>query len=328
MKAKQYHTYHVSFIDPILRGLEEQQVSFDQLARRSDIRYFDVESKNTYLPINVYYQFLDSVKKELGIAHVSNAFYNSFKLEDLSDFGAHLSHQPDLYSILRDGIKYNYLVQTNGKLHLRVYGATSYFFMEHLDDCSVGRQISEKIELVMMIEAVQKVLGADWRPDSVTICGKDRYWVEEFFETVDFPVITNSLYMGFSLPTKTLSRRNPWYESKHYGLDENMHKVSDIVKRTMSDTLEGYLPNLNEFSSFFGVSRRTLIRSLASEGWTFSELLEVNLKQKSIGLLCEERNCIREVSDKLGYSNPSNFIRAFKKWTGTTPQQFREELVS
>lgn len=75
------------------------------------------------------------------------------------------------------------------------------------------------------------------------------------------------------------------------------------------------------------MSERTLKRQLAHEGTTFSDILEDLRRQKAIQLLDDQQASIERIAERLGYSDVANFNRAFKRWTGTTPGQYRRNLT-
>jgi len=68
--------------------------------------------------------------------------------------------------------------------------------------------------------------------------------------------------------------------------------------------------------------KRTLQRNLAQQGSSFRQLKEEVLKEWAIKLLVRQKLDIDEVAQRLGYSEPSAFHRAFKTWFSTTPKQF------
>jgi AraC-like DNA-binding protein len=72
-----------------------------------------------------------------------------------------------------------------------------------------------------------------------------------------------------------------------------------------------------------GVSVRTLTRLLASEGCTFSQILDALRLDLAKSYLREQNLPISEVSWLLGYREGSAFDHACKRWTGKTPTQLR-----
>jgi AraC-like DNA-binding protein len=77
-----------------------------------------------------------------------------------------------------------------------------------------------------------------------------------------------------------------------------------------------------------GTSRRTLQRRLADAGASYQGLLDETRREAAERYLTESSLSIAEVAYLLGYSEPSAFHRAFKRWFGRSPQGFRERLRS
>ena len=72
-----------------------------------------------------------------------------------------------------------------------------------------------------------------------------------------------------------------------------------------------------------GISVRTLQARLSSEGVKFSELVENQRATLAKAHLSQRNLSLDEIADRLGYGEQTSFGRAFKRWTGMTPQQFR-----
>jgi AraC-like DNA-binding protein len=81
--------------------------------------------------------------------------------------------------------------------------------------------------------------------------------------------------------------------------------------------------SLENVAESLAVSTRTLKRMLAAQGTTFSALLDRERREKAMVLLNASRATLDEIAERLGYSTPSNFGRAFHQWTGTTPGAYR-----
>lgn len=72
------------------------------------------------------------------------------------------------------------------------------------------------------------------------------------------------------------------------------------------------------------MSESTLQRRLAAEGVRYQELLDQVRYKLAVEYLQKTRLPISEISLLLGYSNPANFRRTFKRWSGLRPAQIRE----
>jgi AraC-like DNA-binding protein len=72
-----------------------------------------------------------------------------------------------------------------------------------------------------------------------------------------------------------------------------------------------------------GLSQRTFARRLASEGLTFTEVLESLRGDLARQYLAHHALSVSQIAWLLGYQEVSAFTHAFKRWTGTTPRQVR-----
>jgi AraC-like DNA-binding protein len=72
-----------------------------------------------------------------------------------------------------------------------------------------------------------------------------------------------------------------------------------------------------------GVSDRTLHRRLRGEGTGFAALLDEARRERALVLLDDPALSASEVAFLLGFTDPAGFFRAFRRWTGDTPQRHR-----
>lgn len=108
-------------------------------------------------------------------------------------------------------------------------------------------------------------------------------------------------------------------------LDERLARLPpDSPVGRVRAGIEALLPSatLSKVARRLGASPRTLQRWLASEGTSFAALVEEVRRARALALV-EAGASIAEVAWMLGYSEPSAFHRAFRRWTGTTPAQWR-----
>jgi AraC-like DNA-binding protein len=68
-----------------------------------------------------------------------------------------------------------------------------------------------------------------------------------------------------------------------------------------------------------------LKRRLAEQNTTFGDLLDEVRQRESLQLLLNADRSIEEIAARVGYSDPSNFRRAFQRWTGLSPTEYREK---
>ena len=86
---------------------------------------------------------------------------------------------------------------------------------------------------------------------------------------------------------------------------------------------DGRYPEVGEVASMLHVSERTLKRRLQDEGTSFQALLDQVRQRDAQQLLANPALAIKQVAEAVGYSDPANFARAFAKWTGMSPRDWR-----
>jgi AraC-like DNA-binding protein len=95
------------------------------------------------------------------------------------------------------------------------------------------------------------------------------------------------------------------------------------VRRLVGQSFPGTLPTEADVAERLSVSPQTLRRRLAAEGSSFQQIRDQMRRDHAIAALAEGRTPIERISEQLGFSEPSAFHRAFKRWTGTTPRAYQ-----
>lgn len=99
------------------------------------------------------------------------------------------------------------------------------------------------------------------------------------------------------------------------------------VSRILRDALRTDDGHLDRVAQRLGMTTRSLQRRLADEATSFNEVREQVRKDLSRRYL-EDKLSIAEISFLLGFSEPSAFFRAFKRWTGQTPIEARRQALA
>ncbi len=98
--------------------------------------------------------------------------------------------------------------------------------------------------------------------------------------------------------------------------------TADRVRRALRASLAGGGEPLERVAAQLGMSARSLQRRLRDEGTSYQEVLDRTRHELALGYLARDL-ALAEVAFLLGFSAPSAFVRAFKRWTGRTPADHR-----
>jgi AraC-like DNA-binding protein len=95
------------------------------------------------------------------------------------------------------------------------------------------------------------------------------------------------------------------------------------VRRSIREGMASKAPSLETVATDLRMSARTIQRRLTSEGTSFQRLLESVREELARVHVADPSMPLGEIAFLLGYTELSAFLRAFKRWTGKTPRQFR-----
>ena len=90
----------------------------------------------------------------------------------------------------------------------------------------------------------------------------------------------------------------------------------------------GRLADMEVIAGELNISSRTLRRRLEEQGSSFRQLQEEVRQALAEELLAIASLSQEEIAERLGYSEVSNFLHAFKRWKGQTPGQYRQALTA
>ena len=124
---------------------------------------------------------------------------------------------------------------------------------------------------------------------------------------------------------KEFLRSAPYQLTSVYNEDDGsmMFKMRAIVGQ---DIGKGF-PSVTEFAKQLNISVRTLRRRLQDEDCTYQQFKDNLRRDASLNYLNRPELKISAVSALLGFDEPSAFHRSFKKWTGLTPGEYRQQLI-
>ncbi|PWR04497.1 virulence regulating protein [Meridianimarinicoccus roseus] len=106
-------------------------------------------------------------------------------------------------------------------------------------------------------------------------------------------------------------------------IQSNGLSLSERVRATMLEAFSVTNPTIAHVCTRLGLSRSTLMRRLANEGATFQSLLDETRKELAIRYLVKSDLNNQQIAHLVGYRDPNAFQRAFRKWTGKSPQALR-----
>lgn len=187
-----------------------------------------------------------------------------------------------------------------------------------------------------LLNVMRQVCGADWRPIEILLPRKRPADVRPYREILGWPLRFNSMQAALVFPAKWLERPVLDADPLLHTLLEDRASVdlaqlepvlgTDVRRLVRIMLLEGRSSRA-ELAARLGLHPRTMGRRLQQTGTTFQALLDDARLQLARQLLHDTRSTVSRISGSLGYRDPAVFSRAFRRWTGLTPREFRASLA-
>jgi AraC-like DNA-binding protein len=109
---------------------------------------------------------------------------------------------------------------------------------------------------------------------------------------------------------------------------KNGSSLTARVRRRLRQFLPGTVPDFEEVAQQMGVTPATMRRRLHEEGESYQSIKDQLRRDLAISYLSHSSRSVMDIALELGFTERSAFHRAFRKWTGASPGEFRRTLQS
>ena len=289
------------------------------------------EKADHFIPILPAIRFAEAAQRSQGITDFGFQASRHLQFCHLSEkLRIIIGHSPTLFAALQQVCKWAPLEDTILNMWLercddyvricsKLIGTTGLLHLEH----------SQWLQNIFPIHIVRQFAGPDWTPSTFAfearytptretqsfwpntrfLSGQHASWIDVHVSLLSLPNLANEL------------PPNP-YE------DEDQISPTEIV-RTLKLMLPSYLdegaPTITEIADMAGISVRSFQRKLSSMGLSYSGLVDVVRFENAAKLLRDTGAKVIDVAFSSGYADPAHFTRAFRRISGTTPREFREQ---
>ena len=200
-----------------------------------------------------------------------------------------------------------------------------------------GMELSNEATLSATVVVLRAMTETDISPTQVTFKHGQPADLSDYTKAFRCPVLFNRenysiTYLTSDLETRTAKADasiNKFLvervEEETHGLVVSANKVAIDVENLIKDALPSGIPSIHQVGEHMGMSNRTLARRLGENGITFRDLIQKTQEGVARDLLKNTGRSISEIAFETGFSEQSTFSRAFKRWSGFSPVQFRNQ---
>lgn len=329
-------TFHRSSIATISQAmydtLEEKGVDADELFTRCGIDpnlRFDSEARFPVYATNRLWQAAIYKTRNPSLIYEVVA---KIKPQMLHAMGHAWIVSRSLLDALKRFVRYHRILSTNVAVSLEEAQGSYQLVVNVIDPME---SLSSDGILAFTLHMCREAYGKDLAPLQVQLTRlepRDDSVIEKFFGcdieygAIDNVIIFNPTDLNRKLRGANASVANALDNvTVEYLSNLDANDVVTKVRKYVAETLMHGEPSKQDIALELSMSTRTLQRRLDEEGTSTKEIIDETRHHLALTFIAQPQYSIKEVAYGLGFSDPSNFARAFKRWTGKTPRQFRKE---
>jgi AraC-like DNA-binding protein len=125
-----------------------------------------------------------------------------------------------------------------------------------------------------------------------------------------------------------LARLHQQYAAARLAALSPPEALVEQLRRWIDSQLQGQVPTRSRAAQALGLTPRTLARRMQQQGLDFSGLVDQARRDAAMSAVAESTRALADIGQSLGFAEPSTFWRAFKRWTGMTPLQWRQQAAN
>ena len=317
------------------RFLAETGTSVQRLLETAKLPGDCLDDPETVIPSVGSWRFRESAARELGLPNLSLEVTRNLDYEDLGKFGRLVLRAPTLHRALH---RFRRLVrfETSTAVFGVVEQESGVWFCHRL---RLGGQLdpwhSELYVLTWMLKLVRRALPS-WAPTrtivSSTATPERRAAIQALssgsagfgHDCTGFLVPRDLLALPFEGADRRAVSAVPTIDHVHVSGGPAISFPESIGQVLTAYRHDGWL-SVEECAAVTEMSVRTLQRRLREEEATYSDVVEETRFGLATEMLERMSAPVGEIAHDLGYSTHANFHRAFRRWAGVTPGEFRRQ---
>jgi AraC-like DNA-binding protein len=327
---------------PFVAFLDRLGSPADRWLEEVNLSPFALDNPENLIPRHLTFAFAEKAARFEGIENLGLLIGRKSTIADLGNFGRLICGSFTLYDAL---MTLQQLAPANNSGELwwlkeekgQENGGQSdriWFCMEHTG--GIWSPYGSQFALTQIIDLIGLAAGKDWRPIDICLQTRQSPVVSESFDGIPLRMGVGFTGVCFPRSLLRLPLRSPikltdgqiQQDQASLQASAPATDLSGSLQQALVSLLCGGYPDVHLATEITGLSLRTLQRRLGEEGFTYSRLVEKTRFEQAVIWLQDPRVKLVDITLELGYSDPAHFTRAFKRWTGLSPREYRQQKLT
>ncbi|NBB35153.1 AraC family transcriptional regulator ligand-binding domain-containing protein [Pseudomonas kielensis] len=233
----------------------------------------------------------------------------------------------------------NYFHVHSGAAQVRLEEQSEHTIISYTitDPTIFGSRHGAELALGIGMPLMRTLLGKRWQPSAALLQHAPVAEPGQYRRLIglipSFNAPCNGWMFETSLLDTTLHAADPaLHRLIQQHLDNIAQKAVQQLPELVQQLIRSFMPDgratIEQIASHLNISTRTLQRQLEDEGTTFQDLLSSTRQAMASRYLLDSNISISQLADLLGYSDQSAFSRAFQRWHGQSPREWRKQQTT
>lgn len=321
----------------MLSVMEELGVSADLILKNTNLKLNEIRTKVLLLSYHQAMIFVSNLVKHSPRPDIGLYIGSRYKVTTFGNLGYAMMSSANWLDALQMATKYHKaassllqmescLIQTGKTLAIRVE-----------PPYPIGDFLPFTVEKLFasLVSVTLALLDQPMYPTSVQFSYQKPSYHKAYGDIykcpVEFSRDTNIIQFDRELLMQPIPMANPvharmgeelciGFMAKHFIGDSLSHKIANMLLQR-----PGNFPGMEQIANELGMSLRTLRRNLKSQSTSYRAIADDARKKLAIEYLQTSSLNMEEIARLVGFTEATNFRRAFRKWTGKAPSNYRSK---
>lgn len=313
----------------------------DSVVREAELTREELSRPEQRLPLRKFVTLIEAASRATGDDCFGAHLGQICGLRELGLPGYLANFAPSVERALSSFARYYYLLGDATDVRFEQRDGRASFTYHVLDQESWPRRQDSEQVLTMIVYLIRDWIGPDWKPLMVWFEHDQPKNAVELERVLGCPLRFNRDTNTVWFDQASAAHANPKGDERLFRLLSWFAETTTlrelparIEPATFRDQVLASIEicanlgnaTIHSVSHALGLEARTFQRRLSAESCSFRELFETYLQRESEKLLARSELAEKEIADRLGYGSLNSFIRAFRRWNGVTPGQWRAAL--
>lgn len=336
-KRRDFSTPHVAagYVDLFCRLLEQRGIARERLLAGTGVGAADLAAPGARIPDQQMLRIVARALELTGDPSLGFQFGLTMNIKTHGFLGYAALSSETLGDAIDLAVRYFRTRTTGMDLQFFIEGDTAVLQLE--ERVPMGEYLPFAIEtlLAMFHTARLQLVKEPPSPDGeARVTYAEQPYHRQLLQLAGAKIHFNCSANQIRFPAAELKRRIDFADPQLVRMaaaqcEEELKKLSDEEGllgevRRRARRLLAEDPSLERVADELHMAPRTLRRRLAALGTSYHDIVEQLRRGLAVEYLQQGDRPVERIAEQLGYSDPSNFGRAFRRWTGVSPTAWRE----